>query len=166
MSSTGESVKRAYDLASLRQRAKSLTRPADWEKARKIITHYQRETHKQETAYHKDYDTRFTRALQLRIDKAGSKNMALKHRQFGSDGFDKTALMRAAHRDVQHDHLKRMALLKHGETKDLDALVATAQKHGGQEAETGQTPKESFARATERRKGAERRATQTRSPSR
>ncbi len=157
MPNHAENLKRVFNRASLRKRVKALIRPADAEKTREIINRYGRETHKQETAYHKDYAARFKLALQARIDKAGAKDITLKHRMFGSDNFDKAALTRAAHRDVQHDHARRMAHLERSETQELDTLVATAEQRQSTRIKTRDTPKEGFARATNRRGGVERR---------
>jgi len=58
MSSITEDLKRTFDLASFRQRAKSLTRPADLEKMSEITKRYARETNKQEKLHKRDYTTR------------------------------------------------------------------------------------------------------------
>jgi hypothetical protein len=151
MNSHAENLKRVFNLASLRKRAKALIRPADAEKTREIINRYGRERHKQETAYHKSYEGRFKLALQARIDKAGAKDLTLKHRMFGSDNFDKTALTRAAHRDVQHDHTRRMAQLEQRETQELDTLVATAEQRDVVQQHLRENPRKDFQRATDRR---------------
>ncbi|MGJ8629107.1 MAG: hypothetical protein ACSHXB_19270 [Sulfitobacter sp.] len=167
MPSTTENVKRVFNLATMRNRAKGLSRPADLEKLSEITRRYEREANKQEKLYRRDYKSRVEKALQARINKAGAKDLTLKHRLFGSDNFDKAALTRAARRDVQHDHARRMAHLERGETRELDTLVATAEQRQAQSSERRETPKESlakenFARATTRRSGVERRQ-QTRS---
>ncbi|MGR3661001.1 MAG: hypothetical protein ACU0CA_07405 [Paracoccaceae bacterium] len=71
MSSITEDLKRTFDLASFRQRAKNLTRPADLEKMNEITKRYARKVNKQEKLYKRDYKTRVEKALQVRIDKAG-----------------------------------------------------------------------------------------------
>lgn len=157
MSSHAENLKRVFDLASLRKRAKALIRPVDAEKTREIINRYGRERHKKETLYHKDYAARVEKALQARIDKAGANDVTLKHRLFGSDNFNKATLTRVAHRDVQHDHARRMTHLEQRETQELDTLVATTDQRQSKRSEARETPKESFARATNRRNGGERR---------
>lgn len=157
MPSSSENVKRVFELATLRKRAQSLSRPADLEKMSEITRRYERETNKQEKLYRRDYKSRVEKALQARIDKAGAKDLTLKHRLFGSDNFDKSALTRAAHRDVQHDHARRMAHLECSETQELDTLVAKAEQRQSQRSEKRETPKEIFARATNRRMGGERR---------
>jgi hypothetical protein len=126
MSNITEDLKRTFDLASFRQRAKNLTRPADLEKMSEITKRYAREVNKQEKLYKRDYKSRVEKALQVRIDKAGVKDRTLKHRLFGSDNFDKSALTRQAHRDVQHDHSRRISQLASRETQELDVLVSTA----------------------------------------
>ena len=157
MSSTTENVKHVFELATLRKQAQNLTRPADLEKMHEITRRYEREGNRQEKLYRQDYDARVNKALQVRIDKAGAKDLNIKHRLFGSDNFDKAALTRAAHRDVQHDHARRMAHLQRSETKELDTLVTTAEQRQSLKSEAREAPKESFARATTRRKGMERR---------
>lgn len=166
MFSHAENLKRVFNLKSLRKRAKALIRPADAEKTREIINRYGRERHKQETLYHKNYAARVEKALQVRIDKAGAKNLTLQHRMFGNDNFDKATLTRAAHNDVQHDHARRIAQLETSENQELDTLVATAEQRQTKRSETREAPKKSFARATDRRNGSERRMPRNRSPSR
>lgn len=151
MSSITEDLKRTFDLASLRQRAKSFSRPADWEKADEITKRYSRETNKQEKLYRRDYKTRVEKALQARIDKAGAKDRTLKHRLFGSDNFDKAALMRQAHRDVQHDHNRRMSQLASRETQELNILVSTAEQRDATTQQLREKPRKDFQRAANRR---------------
>ena len=152
MSSITEDLRRTFSLATMRQRVKSLTRPVDLEKAHEITKRYAREVNKQEKLYKRDYKTRVEKALQARIDKAGAKNLTLKHRLFGSDNFDKAALTRQAHRDVQHDHARRMAQLEIRETQELDTLVATAEQRDAAKQYLREKPRKDFKRATERRK--------------
>jgi len=157
MSSITEDLKRTFDLASLRHRAKSLTRPADWEKASEITKRYSHETSKQTILYRSDYKTRIEKALQARIDKAGAKERTFKHRLFGSDNFDKSALTRQAHRDVQHDHNRRMSQLASSETQELNVLVSTAEQRDASKQQLREKPRKDFQRATDRRMGPGRR---------
>lgn len=157
MSSITGDLKRTFGLATMRQRVKSLTRPVDLEKAHEIIKRYAREVNKQEKFYIRDYKTRIEKALQARIDKAGAKNLTLKHRLFGSDNFDKSALTRQAHRDVQHDHARRISQLASRETHELDTLVSTAEQRDVAKQHLREKPRKDFQRATERRKGPGRR---------
>ncbi len=157
MSSITEELKRTFDLASLRQRAKSLTRPADLEKMSEITKRYSRESSKQTKLYNRDYKTRVEKALQARIDKAGVKDRTLKHRLFGSDNFDKFALTRQAHRDVQHDHSRRMSQLASSETQELDVLVSTAEQRDSTKQELRDKTRDDFEYATDRRTGPARR---------
>lgn len=157
MSSITEDLKRTFDLASLRQRAKSLMRPADLEKMSEITKRYAREGNKQEKLYERDYTSRVEKALQVRIDKAGVKDRTLKHRLFGSDNFDKSALTRQAQRDVQQDHARRMSQLASSETRELDALVSSAEQRDANMQQLRDKPRDDFQLATDRRSGLERR---------
>ena len=157
MSSITGDLKRTFGLATMRQRVKSLTRPVDLEKAHEITKRYAREVNKQEKLYKRDYKTRIEKALQARIDKAGAKNLTLKNRLFGSDNFDKSALTRQAHRDVQHDHARRMAQLETSENQELDTLVSTAEQRDALTKEQREKPRKDFQRAADRRAGPERR---------
>jgi len=157
MSSITGDLKRTFGLATMRQRVKSLTRPVDLEKANEITKRYAREVNKQEKLYKREYKPRVEKALQARIDKAGAKNLTLKHRLFGSDNFDKSALTRQAHRDVQHDHTRRMAQLETSENQELDTLVATAEQRDALTKERREKPRKDFQRAADRRAGPERR---------
>lgn len=157
MSSITEDLKRTFGLATMRQRVKSLTRPVDLEKAHEITKRYAREVNKQEKLYKRDYKARVEKALQARINKAGAKDLTFKHRLFGSDNFDKAALTRQAHLDVQHDHSRRMAQLETSENQELDTLVVTAEQRDALTKEQREKPRKDFQRATERRRGRERR---------
>ncbi len=157
MSSITEDLKRTFDLVSFRQRAKSLSRPADLEKMSEITKRYAFEANKQEKLYQRDYKTRVEKALQARIDKAGAKDRSFKHRLFGSDNFDKSALTRQAHRDVQHDHSRRISQLASGETQELDVLVSTAEQRDATKQQLRDKTRDDFQRATDRRAGPERR---------
>ena len=157
MSSITADLKRTFDLASLRHRAKSLTRPADWEKANEITKRYARETSKQEKLYKRDYITRVEKALEARIDKAGVKDRTFKHRLFGSDNFDKSALTRQAHRDVQHDHSRRISQLASRETQELNVLVSTAEQRDSAKQQLREKPIKDFQRAADRRSKPDRR---------
>lgn len=157
MSSITADLKRTFDLASLRNRAKSLTRPADLEKMSEITKRYARETNKQEKLYKRDYKTRVEVALQARINKAGVKDRTFKHRLFGSDNFDKSALTRQAHRDVQHDHSRRISQLASRETQELNVLVSTAEQRDASKQQLREETRDDFQRAADRRSGPDRR---------
>lgn len=157
MPSITRDLKQTFDLASLRQRAKSLTRPADLEKVSEITKRYAREVRKQEKLYKRDYQTRFEKALEGRISKAGAKGRTFKHRLFGSDNFDKSVLIRQAHRDVQHDHSRRIAQLKSRETQELDVLVSTSEQRDSAKQQLRETLRNDFKQATDRRSGPDRR---------
>lgn len=157
MPSITADLKRTFDLASLRQRAKSLTRPADWEKANEITKRYARESNKQEKLYKRDYKTRVEKALEARINKAGAKDRTFKHRLFGSDNFDKSALTRQAHRDVQHDHSRRISQLASRETQELNVLVSTVEQRDASKQQLRETIRDDFQRATDRRSRPDRR---------
>jgi len=85
------------------------------------------------------------------------KDRSFKHRLFGSDNFDKSALTRQAHRDVQHDHSRRMSQLASGETRELDTLVSTAEQRDATKQELRDKTRDDFQRATDRRAGPARR---------
>jgi len=157
VSSITEDLKQTFDLASLRLRAKSLTRPADLEKMSEITKRYSRETNKQEKLYRRDYKTRVEKALQARIDKAGTKERTFKHRLFGSDNFDKSELARQAQRDVRHDYSRRMSQLASRETQELNVLVSTAEQRDTSKQQLRETTRKDFQRATDRRLGTDRR---------
>lgn len=157
MSSITADLKQTFDLASLRQRAKSLTRPADLEKMSEITKRYARETNKQEKLYKRDYKTRVEVALQARINKAGVKDRTFKYRLFGSDNFDKSALTRQAHRDVQHDHSRRISQLASREIQELNVLVSTVEQRDASKQQLRETIRDDFQRATDRRSRPDRR---------
>ncbi len=157
MSRITEDLKRTFDLASLRQRAKSLTRPVDLEKMSEITKRYSRESSKQDKLYRHTYKTRVEKALQARINKAGAKSLTLKHRLFGSDNFDNVALTRQAHRDVQHDHSRRMSQLAARETQELNVVVSTAEQRDAKKQHLNEKVRGDFQRATDRRSTLDRR---------
>ncbi len=157
MSSITEDLKQTFDLASLRQRGNSLTRPADWGKANEITKRYSRESSKQTKLYNRDFKTRVEKALQARINKAGAKTLTLKHRLFGSDNFDNVALTRQAHRDVKHDHSRRMSQLAARETQELNVVVSTAEQRDAKKQHLHEKVRGDFQRATDQRSRSDRR---------
>lgn len=157
-SSLSQDLQRTFNLAALRHEARALRTPADWEKGKDIRLRYKRETNKQMQQYYADYDTRISQVVKKLMNKAGAKNRDLTHRWFGTDKFNKDALMRQAHRAVQMDHDKRMSCLTDREINELDTLIETVE----QRDRLYNKPTQDFSQASNRRNGQERRIRQSR----
>lgn len=117
-----------YDLAGLRRTAEHFSRYQDREKARQINARYTKAKRDQVRAYEREYE--------CRVDQA-STHLA-KRRGFDLDGLKKATdpqskrrvhqLRGLGHRDVQNDHLRRIAVLRNREAGELKDLVETVRQ--------------------------------------
>ena len=105
--------------------------------------------------FHFEYDTRVEVASKRLINKAGAKNKDFKHKLFGSDNFDKSAIDRQAKRHVHAEHHN---LLGHLEARKLIDLESLMDRSEHREALREKSISE-FTRASERRQSQERRQT-------
>ena len=133
-------------LMTLRKEAGALTRRADWEKAVEIEGRYQKERRKTERGYHRDYDKRFEMAAAQLAKGFGEDWSKLKR------GRDQRSVRRTRHITVkakivvEHDHRRRMTVLKEREATELDDLIQSAR-----DRDNGPQPTQAPKRITDQR---------------
>jgi hypothetical protein len=141
-----------YDLAMLYRDCEDFSRPTDREKYRKIRRRYAKMVKDQTKAYERDYSKRLTMAGRriaeekgLNFDKLIKAKDPLSKRQT-------KLLKRLAHRDIQSDHLRRVAVIRNRMAQELSDLRDTVRmREAGQE-----TPQQSPKLLTDGRADAER----------
>lgn len=114
-----------YNLAKLRRDCQDFTRLADREKYREITQRYSKLVKEQVKAYERDYSKRLTMAGRRIAEKEGLNfDKLIKAKDPLSKRQTKT-LKKLAHRDVQSDHLRRVATIRHREAQELHDLRDT-----------------------------------------
>lgn len=138
-----------YDLASLRRDCQDFPRLSDREKYREITHRYAKAVKDQVKAYEDDYSKRLTMAGRwiakkqgLNFDKLVKAKDSLSKRQT-------KILKRLAHREVQSDHLRRVAVLRHREAQELFDLRDTVQLRATKQQNATDAPR----LLTDRREG-------------
>jgi len=157
-----EELKRTFGLASLRREAAKFLNAKEWKEYQKITNRFAGQKRFEQRAYEIEYDTRVEIVRKRLINKAGAKTKEFKHRWFGNDRFDKSAIGRQAHKQVKSQHMKLLAHLENQEFKEVESLMDACQ-HRRQQREK---PKQDFKQATDRRKNIERRQSTPRQRSR
>lgn len=148
-----QQLKQTYGKATLeREAARNLT-GIEWKQFRQIKQKYDDQRKFENRAYELEYKTRVEVIRKRLINKAGEKNRDFKHRWFGSDGFDKSALTRQAQRQVRGEHRSFLDHLEKKEMAEIDGLLDGA----GHRQKQREKPKNDFARAADRRDGQDRR---------
>jgi len=156
-------LRHTFGLASLRQEAAKILNAKEWKEFQKIRAAHAGIKRVEQRAYEMEYITRVEVARKRLINKAGSKTRDFKHRWFGSDRFDKSAIGRQAHRQVKAQHAKLLGHLENQEIKDVQSLLNACEKRTRQR----EKPKRDFKQATNRRKDAQqRRQPRSRKPTR
>lgn len=145
--SISEELKRTFDLASLKNQAFKTLNAKEWNNYRKITDNYDGLRRSEERAFDIEYKTRVEVASKRLINKAGEKPKDFKHRWFGSDQFDKSAVSRQADRNVRFQHHQLMAGLDQKEAGEISQLLDRSE-HRQQAREK---PLKDFERATDRR---------------
>lgn len=145
--SISEELKRTFDLASLKNQAFKTLNAKEWNSYRKITDKNDGLRRSEERAFEIEFKTRFEVARKRLINKASEKPKDFKHRWFGSDQFDKTAVNRQADRNVRFQHHQLMAGIDQKETREIGQLLDGSQ-HRQQAREK---PLKDFDKATDRR---------------
>jgi hypothetical protein len=113
-------------LLTLRKEAGVLTRRADWEKAVEIEGRYQKKRRKTERIFHRDYDKRFEMAAR-HLAKVFGKDWAKLQRQKDPRTVRLVRHISARSKlDVEHDHRRRLTVLKEREAGELGDLIQSA----------------------------------------
>ena len=114
-----------YDLANLRRAAERFSRYQDREKALQINARYTKAEKEQVRAYEHDYERRVDMAARQIAKERGFDLDTLKKARDPQSKRRAYQLRGLGHRDVQNDHLRRIAVLRNREAKELGDLVQT-----------------------------------------
>ncbi len=142
-----DEIKRTFDLASLKHQAAKDFTSQEWKAYRKIGQKYDDMRRYEQRTYEIEYKTRFEVARKRLVNKAGSKSKDFKHRWFGGDQFDKSAINRQAQRNVRNSHYQLMAGIDKQEARETGQLLDTCKK----QTELREKPKRDFSNASDRR---------------
>lgn len=153
MSGIGDDIRRSFDLASLRREAANKLSGEDWRAFRKIKETIDAGRRFAQRDYALDYKSRVEIERKRIIARAGAKEKSFTPFWSRNDRFDAAATLRQAQRNVRKQHEQVMARLDRREREAVHALLGRAETRN----QTRETPKQDFARATDRRTGIERR---------
>lgn len=145
--SISEELKRTFDLAGLHNKAFKTLNAGEWNTYNKIAKKFDEQRRVEEQAFKAEYKTRFEVARKRLINKAGEKPKDFKHRWFGSDQFDKSAVNRQADRNVRTQHHQLMAGFDQKEAGEIKQLL-DGSEHRQQAREK---PLKDFENVTDRR---------------
>ena len=143
----GKELRRIFDLAALRQEASKDLTAAQWKEFRQIKQTYDARRDFERGQHKAEYATRVEIARKRLINQAGDKQKDFKHRWFGQDRFDSSAINRQAHRNVGAQHQQLMSGIDRQEARDLHAFFDRCRLHHAQR----EKPKQDFNRAADRR---------------
>ena len=117
--SQSREIRSIFERATKRKQAQSLRTPADFQKSREIIARHDKAIASATRDYRAEYATRVEMITKRLINKAAQKDKSFTHRFFGRDRFDKSAILRQAHREVRFDHNQTISRIERSETNEL-----------------------------------------------
>ena len=123
MDRLSDTLSQQYSLVHLRKEAADFTRLADREKVRMIAQRYSRARKQQIKAFEKDYNKRLIQAAKQIAKIRGLDFQILAKSRKPQLIAQRKALKRAATRDVQRDHQRRLGVLSARETEEMQTLV-------------------------------------------
>lgn len=159
MSRLQKELKQSFDLASLRHEAAQKLTGEEWKRYSEIKDRHDQTRRFVNRSYEMDKPELIAKAKRRLIDEAGSKTLDFKHRLFGADRFDKDQLHRRAVRRVEQAQSRDLGDVDRKESAELRALMERSKAN----QELQEKPKRDFNQAVDRRSGAERRRSITRS---
>lgn len=149
-------LKKTFAKAVMQHEAKSLKRAEEWKQARNITERGEAERRSFDNKYFSEYDTRIEVVRKRLINEAGKPK--LNHPNPGRrDKFDREAIERQAHREVQLDHKRVLQQSLDKQGRKMNELQGKARKHNLRQQHKGKA-KEQFTKASDRRKSPDRRA--------
>lgn len=163
-SKTTKRITSIFAEASLEKIARHKLNGREWNSYQKMVKTQKAEIDKVKQTYKDQYQTRVEQARLRLINKAGRKTREFKPRWIGDDLFNKDAINRQAHRDVQNAHQRHIQTLN---SSHLDKQQAFIDRSASRQAQQGKPTRE-FNRKVDRRNSDERRQghTQTSRPTR
>jgi len=147
--------RRTFQASVMRVEMERLQRPRDRASLSALMASHRLRMWEANAVYKAEYRTRVEVRMGEIIDLRGKKTLDHTHPQGMFDKFSASDIRRQAERDVRHNHEKHIARLRRQREHDLRALMEKAQR---KQAVQGKA-KDGFNRATDRRKGEDRRDT-------
>ena len=151
--SINEELKRAFQLASLRQQARFLTEPRQWRETSNLLMRCEAARTREKDLYQERYEARVENRRRKLIDEAGQVRREHRPVDQGRDRFDPQATLRQAHNDVRNAHAGRIARIEEFERAELGLIVERARR----ESALRGMAQGAFDRAADRRSGLDRR---------
>lgn len=151
--SINDELRNAFELATLRKDARSISDPEDLRQVARLRVRCDRLREREKELYAQRYDTRVEARRRQLIDEAGKVRRDLRPWGTGVDRFDPDATRRQAHHDVRNAHAARIAGIDARERRQLAGIVERARL----KSLKGQVL-DDFERAADRRIGPERRS--------
>ena len=142
-----DEIKRTFDLASLKHACAKDFSAQEWKEYQKIRQKFDDLRRFEQRTFELEYKTRFEVARKRLINRAGSRAKDFKHRWFGGDQFDKSAINRQAERNVRNSHAQLMAGIDKQEARETEQLLENCKKR----TDLREKPKRDFSNAADRR---------------
>ncbi len=158
VSSLSAEIKKTFELATLRKEAAKIFTPEEWKELQKIKEKFDGQKRYEKRVYDLEYKTRVEVARKRLINKAGEKQKIFNPVWVRNDRFEKDAINRQAVRNVQSQFKK---IIQHYESLEARAIRGLLSRCD-YARQVREKPRKDFAKAVDRRNGAERR--QTRMP--
>ncbi|MGI9506904.1 MAG: hypothetical protein ACR2RE_28010 [Geminicoccaceae bacterium] len=153
MSDLFKEIKQTFDLATLKREASNILTGKEWEAFQKITHDHARQHRFAKRAYELEYDERVAMARVRLINKAGNKDRGFKPPWSSTDRFDKEAINRQAQKIVRHAFLNEQVRIEGSEAKEISNLIENSEAARTKREKLGRD----FERATDRRRGSDRR---------
>lgn len=154
MSELSDKIKTTFGLAALQKEAAQNMTPDEWKQYQAINKKFDGKVAFEKRQFDLDYDRLVDEARLRLINKAGSKQKSFVNKVFGRDGFDTSAINRQAQLEVRNTH---QATLDGLENLRFNALKQHTETSAYRK-EQREKPQKDFQRATDRRRGPDRRA--------
>lgn len=153
-----DELKLTFDLAALRNEARSIKSPDQWHRAGVLIDRCAAARTRERNLYTVRFDARVEARQRELVREAGTLNRILRPRWAGNDRFDPDVTLRQAKHDVLSAHEARLMWIGLIERRALDALCARAKL----EKVVQEPVRDERAETPERRSGQDRRRTRQR----
>lgn len=151
--SINEELRRAFELATLRREARTISEPHQWQAATRLQIRCTDARAREKDLYAARYDRRVEARRRRLVDEAGK--VRRDHRPWGDchDRFDPQATLRQAHNDVRNGHAARIQRIDDYERLELARIVERARRENAIRG----IATDDFQRAADRRSGPDRR---------
>ncbi len=131
--SVRDELKLTFDLAALRNEARSIKAPDQWHRAGILIDRCAAARTRERDLYTERFDARVEARRRQLVKEAGTLNRILKPRLAGNDRFDPDVTQRQAQHDVLSAHEARLMWIALIERRALDVLCARARQENPKE---------------------------------